>query len=430
MANQELLSYIHQALSSGITREKIKEELLRTGWPASDVDGGFAETDGVPTPPPRIPQVSPPETKKDSFPSPSAVINPLQTPTERTGFSMKTVIIAITTAACFLLIGGAGYAYMMKIGPFARPPYSEKNLVSGVLGAMSQIDTSSYLLSVSLAVGKRDADAKPFVLKNSDNAAFRKQYQNDAKRAQDISSLLSELQYQKNSGSQTYNPYSPIKGGKTSDSNNTYPDSLQKIKKTADTYYYGGNFSTADPATGKPYIYALTDHGQGFALTATFETRETISLIKKSYRFSATTTIIDGQKVTFTNGSDTYLYFPSEPPKPFLVELSDSLSFLPAEATMKASASAQADWKKADSADWKFNAAASGDFGDLTYKADVDVLKKDGVYYFKVNNMPSFILTFFGNVKGQWLMVDPSKASSTNQDPYGDSFSILETSLP
>jgi len=311
-------------------------------------------------------------------------------------FPAKIISIISVIIILLLIGGGAYYAYVMKLGPFAISPYTEKNLVSGMLSAISRIDSSSYAVSASVAMAKRDADAEPFTTKLSNAAEIKKQYQNDSKRAQDISGLLSKLYYYKNG---------------------VYPISLQSLINDKKNYYYT-SLSSTDPATKNSYGYEVTENGKNFNLTVTFQTNDAISKIKRSYNFSPTATIINGKTITFTKGSNSYFYLSSEPPKPFLVSLAEAVTYFPTELNASLSASAQTDLSNKESADWKFNVDATGDFGDLTYKFNVDALKKASIYYFRINNMPSFFFSYIGLEKNQWVSIDPSKATS-NSSSYG-----------
>jgi len=309
------------------------------------------------------------------------------------------LILIISTVIIILGIVGLGvYAYIFKIGPFSNSPYTEKTLLSRILDKSSKIKSASYSLSASFDIGERDADAKPFVTKLSNAEETKKKYENDAKRVQDISSLLSSLRYCRSCSKNT--------------KYNTYPISLESLKTETDYFNSYRKLSIEDPATKAQYTYKLTPDGKNFNLSVTFETSDAVSAIKRSYKFSPTTTIINGKMVTFTKDSYDYIYFSSKPPKPFLVGLSDNLEYVPSEVKVSASISAQAELSNPDSANWKFNGDATGDFGDLTYKVNIDALRKDNIYYYKINNIPSIFSGFWGVDKGQWVKVDPSKASS------------------
>lgn len=397
MIDQKLLSYIKQKMSFGSPKETIKIALIKAGWSELEIEEGFKEasqTTVIPMAPPQQPE----KTIKSEQVLPH---------TNYSRKSPKKIIFSVLAVVLVLLLIGTGlYFYSAKFGLFGISPYTDKNLFSGLLTVASKINSSSYSASASLTMTKRDADAKPFVA-STDTDAIKKQYENDAKRAQDVSSIINRLTQLGHSNQ------------------GTYPGFLQPLQ---DNLYSQYKVSIIDPLTQQPYRYALTENGNNFALTVIFETSSAISQIRQSYKFSDTTTIISGKTVTFTKDSYPYLYISSTPPKPFLVSLADMMAYVPPETKVDFSASAQSDFTNKDSTDWKFNADATGDFGDLTYKFNLDALRKDSIYYLRINNMPAFFFSYIGFEKGQWIKVDPSKASSSGNYSYFSDLSATEKS--
>ena len=305
--------------------------------------------------------------------------------------SQKPFFLVLFLVLIILIIGGfVVYAYVQEIGPFRKTLYTEENLVSSLLKKSQQINFSAYKLSTSLAVGVRDVDAKPFTVHVSNENVLREQYQNDAQRAQDIRELLGKLR------------------------SVPYPAKLED--------------SLLDPVSGQPYPYQVTDQGNNFSLAVNFETDSAVNQIKQGYNYIATTTPINGQQVVFTKDSYSYLYLPIEPPKPLLMQLGESMRFLPGDVNVTIALGGAADWSKTNGADWRFNFQASGDFSDLTYKVDAEALKTGSDYYFKINNIPSLFLGSMSNIKGQWIKAPT--AVSTSTDYQYSSFSYLSSSFP
>jgi len=371
MINQQLLDYIKQSLDGGETKENIKNKLLSAGWQDNDIEEAFNFL---------VPSVKPIKSSK------------------------KNLLVLIM--AIFVLLGsGFVYAYIQKIGPFSLPKYSEDNFLSSLLEKTSQIKSSSYAVSGALEVVLRDANAEPFTLKEASNAAELKQkYYNDYERLKNSSSIVSRLNILSN-----YNTYSSM--GLVV---KPYPANIKKIFNNI------SSGSIVDPVTKKEYEYQATEGGKNFLLTVNFETDYAIKEITTGYLspYKATSTIIVGRKVSFTKDSSS-LYMSSEPPKPFLVTLGDELKNLPSDINIKSAISASYETKTEGVGGWLFNIDAEGDFGgDLTYKVNIDALKKDD-YYFKINNFPSLFL--FGDlsyVKGKWIKISSQEASSTNKTSY------------
>jgi len=104
--------------------------------------------------------------------------------------------------------------------------------------------------------------------------------------------------------------------------------------------------------------------------------------------------------------------------------MADLMKTLPSDINMKISATASSEMKSEGTPDSLFDFNAEGNFGgDLTYKVNFNTIKKGDDYYFKINNFPNLFFFFLGDIsfiKGKWVRISPSNASSTNQ--YGYSF--------
>jgi hypothetical protein len=354
----------------------------------------------------------------------------IQPENSRNGSIKKIVAI---NAIIFIVLVAAGFifAYLQKIGPFAFSKYTEGNFFSGLLKKTSEIHSASYTFSGSLDVVGRDEDAKPFKLKEASNAAeMKKKYANDSTRAEDVASIIRQL-----NNVVDYYSYSDEKEAQTT----SYPESIVGLFDNADSYSYysyGGSNFIKDPVTGKNYDYQTTEGGKNFALTVTFETDAAITAINEyDYDYygdgdedknKTKDTIIAGKTVTFTKESSTYIYMPSEPPKPFLVSLSDAMRTFPAEISISSSVSAASE-TNTDNSDWMFNVNAEGDFGDLTYKINADALKKEDTYYLKINNFPSlFLAGDLSLAKGKWVSITPKDSSEEDEDDdHSYSYSLL-----
>ncbi|MFA5431467.1 MAG: hypothetical protein WC319_01110 [Candidatus Paceibacterota bacterium] len=425
MTSKQLNNYIKQCLKLGKTKEEIVQNLLKAGWKNEQIDESFlfiqskseAKQDEIVITKseeikPEIidnPQENTPVTKEEILPIiKEEKIIPNQEEIKKPNISKKMLIIFIILIGFVLLCGSFVYAYVQKIGPFAPPTYTEANLFSGLLTKTSQIKSSSYTASVNLNVSSRDKDAVPFSIESLDNEESRKKYYNDTIRIENVSLIIAELNLL--SG---YNSYSKTKTIKA------YPSSIQKLFSTTK--------DIIDPATGKNYEYQIADNGKNFVLTIDFETDSAISAIK-NYNYEETSTVIAGKKVSFTKDSSTFLYMSSEPPKPFLVEMIDSMSSIPSDTSAKASFSISSESKAETMPDWVINVSAEGDLGDLAYKVNADAIKKDKDYYIRINNFPNLLFLDFSSLKGKWISISPESLSSSEADDLGLSF--FKTALP
>lgn len=329
-----------------------------------------------------------------------------------TGNSPKRYLmtIALGVFLSLTLIGGVAYAYVKQMGPFSVSQYSEGSFLSSILQKSALIETASYKFSAALAMAPRDEDAVPLVI-DPPSEEKRAQYDHDVRRVSDARTIISSLSYgygEQRDYDFTYKKYI-TKPGKP------YPASLSLLSQTR-----YDRVSTKDPITSRQYEYRVTEGGQNFALTVTLETPDAVNAIRKSYGYVATSTIISGQNVTFTKRSG-YVYISSEIPQPFLVSMSDTLRSIPPDVSGSFSLGATTDLSKEGVPDWRFNATAIGDMGDLTYKVDVEARKKDKNYYVRINNIPS-IIPYLGSYKGKWIEIVPKAAATSTDDDYYPSY--------
>ncbi|MEI6042648.1 MAG: hypothetical protein WCQ00_03745 [bacterium] len=344
----------------------------------------------------------------------------------KSGGGLKQILILLLILIIILLGGATAYAYIKKMGPFAPSTYTEANFSSSMLAKIGQINTATYTSSGAVNVVARDKDATIFNLVVSNDKELKLKYFYDGTRLKDALGIISGL----NSGVGYYSNYGA-------------PTATKKLYKSYTTTLVAAftskniTYSLFDPETSAAYAYKVTEDGKNFELVVDFATDDAIKTIKGS-GYSATSTKIEGKKVTFTKDSYFSSYsFSGEPPKPFLTQMSGMLSMIPPQASAKIAVSASSDLSAGAMADWSFNLDATGDFGDMTYKINADALKKGDNYYFKINNMPSFFLfDALAKVKGKWVVV-PSKASSTESatasstgDNVSSPFSFIQTSIP
>ena len=451
---EELAKFVKDGLGQGVPRGQLTALLLEHGWAPADIDMAFAfavnphpEAKPVqPAPKVEAPVIAPithpapvvepvhsaPVVAQTPVSHPAPVVSPAPVAVVAPAIAPKTVVnpmaettsfIAPTTMAqpqpepkmpkvkkpnpfsgipvaatvggviALLVIGGVTYAAVNKIGPFASQPYTEENILSGLLERAGTITSSTYSLSGELFVEPRDEGAEPFTLQVSNEGETRQKYQNDAERAKAVSRLLSYLR---------------------SKYDTPYPKTIDALAAAARAQgaSYLGAFSVNDPVTKAPFEYRITEGGENFAIVVTFETSNAVSKLRKTFDYTEEATKIEGNTITFTKNSSPYFYLSSEPAKPFLVALGESLRMLPAEVRAKFGVTAGSEWD-AEESSWKFNLDFEGDFGDLTYKVNGDVLKKEDIYYFRINNIPSLFMSSLPIEKGEWVKVDPA-ASSTD----------------
>ncbi len=390
MLDQQLVAHIRTQLAFGKSKEDIVKELA--GISDSDIAEAFTAAGVMPP--------------MQAAPSESMYAQSSSGQTQSNGKIRSLILYGAVALAVIAMTAGVSYAYMQKLWFFGGAPYSEDDLVSGILSSFSGIDSARYTLSGSLEVVPRDGDAVPFTLKISNEAEVRQQYQNDALRAQDVRAILATLERDYVAGGISYPAM--------------LPKMIQPRPTAAPT-----PLKVADPKTDVLYTYAPINNGQDFSLSVTFETDAAVRVMKRSYAHSENAPTISGKTVTYTKDSADYApYLPVESPKPFIVELSDMARFLPPDIQARVSVSAASDWG-GESSEWTFNVDAEGDFGDLTYKVNADLLKKNAVYYFRINNLPGIFLGSLPIKKGEWISADPA-APKDETKKYSVSSSLME----
>ncbi len=392
MLDQQLVAHIRTQLAFGKSKEDIVKELA--GISDSDIAEAFTAAGVMPP--------------MEAAPSESMYAQSSVGQTQSGGKMRSLVLYGAVALAVIAMTAGVSYAYMQKLWFFGGAPYSEDNLVSGILASFADIDSARYTLSGTLAVVDRDADAVPFTLKLSNEAELRQQYQNDSIRASDVRTILSTLSRDYAAGGILY----PA----------TLPKMIQPRPTVPPT-----PLATTDPKTSEPYAYARTNNGQDFTLSVTFETRAAVRALKQRDRFYEGASIISGNTITYTSESLYRTpYLPPEPPQPFIVELSEMARMLPPDIQARIAVSAASDWGDGEAAEWTFNLDAEGDFGDLAYKINADLLKKSDVYYFRINNLPSIFSGFLPVMKkGEWISVDP-KAPKDETKRYSMSSTLTD----
>lgn len=345
--------------------------------------------------------------------TPSAIIPQGLSPAAMVPPRRPFLISGLVIGLLLIVGGGVAYAYVAQIGPFAVTQYDESAFVSSVLEKAASMTSASYAFTAALAVSQREKDAVVFAVAPA-NPDLEKRYHNDYQRIGDLSYITSGL----NATYGKKEKYDYKTGSYVAQQGKPYPTTLS----VADMEKLGGyGTKGVDPVTKIPYHYSVSNDRKNFSLSATLETPNAVSALKDAYGYVATTTLIDGQKATFTKDS-TRLYIPSSIPKPFLVELADGMRSIPPDVSGDIGVGATADFGGGRSSEWKFNIVVNGNFGDLSFKVDAEALRKDKTYYVRVNKIPS-LFGDFSSYKGQWISISPEAASSSTRG-Y-DNFSEL-----
>lgn len=301
--------------------------------------------------------------------------------------------------------GGAVFAYLQLASRSGSAPYTEKNLLSGLLAKMTNVQTATYRLSGSIAMEPREQDAKPFIItEKSVDVEYVAAYKRDVERLKHVTDLSYLLSFE-----------------------STYPAVLadvytQVVEGEGDYFYNQDDSLPVDPLTDMPYRYQVTSGGAHYELTITFETPDALTAIQKPFSFNATSTRVVEKTVTFTDESGSYFFLPSEPPKPFLVELGDQIRMMPPELTSSLSVQVTTDLRDTAKPNWEFAVDGAADMGDLNYKVAFDARKVEEDYYLRIRNLPGIFLSMLGLTKNTWMSVSPSEYKDAGEYNFVSSF--------
>jgi hypothetical protein len=369
LMNLELKKYIEGELANDVSKQDIYTNLININWNREDIDEVFSELESNTIPLP--PQATEGEVIEEEVPRASQTNN------------SRTILMIAGLCVFALLVSGLAVAYVFKMSPFSSGlPYSKETLASGIAMSLMNMKTFTYSMSGTFEVEDREPDAKPFVMSvTPEMKIFKEKYTRDYERISAVSNILSKI-----------------------NSTSSLPQSLGEILKLAKTdYYYSYQpLKTTDPLTGVEYSYITTQ--DNFRLIVTFETINAINTIMKHYAYDADKTMVDmdSKTVIFTKESPSYIYMSGELPKSYFEQLNQMASYMPPELFFKASIEATSDFKK-EAAEWQVTLDVEGDFGDLIYRVDGDVMRKDKDYYFRVRNIPSLFSGFIAYEKGTWI---------------------------
>jgi len=359
----KLDKYIKTARASGKTNDQLTVEMKSSGYSYEDI----REVLNLPP----LKESSPENTiNKNNQPSEN-ILNNKNKINYKVSSGKAKKLIFIT--GILLLITGALY-FVWNSGLLSAAPYNQDNIFSGLAQNISKIETFSYSLSGSFEGQQRENDATVFESVGN-NLEQKEKYYRDYQRAQFLRILTRNF-----------------KGN--------YPESLDLTVTELDFY---------DPLTKEPYVYEQIDNGNDFKLSIIFETSNAVSYAKQtneSYSLWSdqyTPIIIDEKKLTFTE--DSVFSLPSKPPQNFYESMNEALNSIPDDINVNTIVDFKSNIEEENS-DFIVDVFAEGDLGDLIYKIDANVIKKDENFYLKINNFPSLFLAFMPIPKEEWVSLN------------------------
>lgn len=321
-----------------------------------------------------------------------------------------------------LLIAGGAYAYVtgsLTSLPFmpSKAPYSETDLLSGLLASVSKIDSAEYRLSMNLRTVAREKGAVPYAIDEKAQEMLKVKYQNDSVRIQEMQTILNSIRTLNGYTSYDKPPADPV-----------YPRSINELAsslKSKGTYYYDTP-KESDPS-GAPYRYERNADESGFTLSIDLETQEAIDDLTRYNRELervakddpgyAGQMAIEGRTVTLNEKTrSVYLYGLREP---YIAMLTEYAKSAPENLDFTGAIAGTFSYPKGETpTDWRSNFTLSGDFDDLSINIDVEARKVGEDYYFIANKFPSFFyFSMLSPIKGKWVKITSDEATTT--EGYG-----------
>ncbi len=298
--------------------------------------------------------------------------------------SLSIISVVIVLLAIYFL-----FAYLLSFWPFKAPDPAE--LFTESFHNLFKINSASYEIKFALeSQDKKEESKKLSSVLSEYTKDLQPMYDRDNDRLRDIKMIKDGLRN-----------FFKKKG--------IYPSEMS----------VAGITQKNDPL-GNPYKYEVKNGQKDFIFEVEFETDESIETILQSgYSYNSNKPEIEDKKVIFNKDSLYYFYVYSENIKPklpsflnLISKLNELILFLPSDLDLKLNINGLTHSKKESIPDTNLSVEASAKFSDMSYEAGAELLKKEKIVYFKLNQFPSL---FFGSkidkIKQKWVKLTPDDVS-------------------
>lgn len=287
---------------------------------------------------------------------------------------------------------GGGYAaaaYMNSWWPFSlggtsTGALSKKEALAKMFDSLTSIQSASYQMSFTSTAEEREAGAVSLDITFPELAEEKKKFERDQNRFRDINSIQKALQ----------NYYFSAQ---------KYPDSLN---------FDSPNYPLPQ---SQEYRYAVNADALDYTLAITFETDEAVKAMQ-NYGYGTQRIVTEGKTVAISKIHGSYFSFYGEPRQPSWVQFIESyermFSAIPAEYMLDIHVKGTADREATKDSDAAFGIGGSLALGDLSFAADVEMLKNGDTYYGRVNKMPALGAFDLSKVKQQWIKVSKDELAT------------------
>lgn len=329
----------------------------------------------------------PPMSAPAPVPPPRQSFVPPQISNQPHGGAGKTAMAIILILVILFIAAGTSYAYYKKLWFFENPPYNTEQFTTSIATGARSIKTSTYSLNLAVRSEPKDADAEPFAIAVPRDSVRIEAYKRDYDQVADVQKILSSL--------------SSIKY-----SNKPYPSTLAAV-------------GTSAAFKNPKYKYAVGNVGKSFTLTFTLETADAVSAVSSSRYAVASSTVVAGKTVTLNESASSYIYIPSRPKEPALVNIlnmQNMLGYIPGGFKLDGTLSGASEVTVDDKVNTKVRISGTTEISDINISLDTEFRKVDQDIFVLVEKFPAFFFDI-SKIKGKWIKV-------TQQDliTYGASY--------
>lgn len=368
--SDSLKKYIFQRLEDGDSPEDITSTLLaESSWTKEDIDETLKE---LQTPAYEIPQKP---ISVDMAQSTDAIS--LATVPEHKHTTSFYVLITLLIVGCIGLIVYSVYAFTSPAAP-----YSADSFIIGIASTVPAMETYRMTASYEINIEDRDDSVDAFtVTVAEDQTELIDALTRDDSRLDSIEMILDTLDDMEWE-------------------NDTYPDDLPAVVAyTEGEFWPVSESDLLDPVTGMPYVYVKTD--TGFMLLVQLETNEVLDELGSDVNFVIPEINYDTKQVTFTQDSDTFYFFDSEPEKTFQQELLASLETISPDFYFQGVVA----YLKGPDTDYELSVDAEFDADDLIYQVAADARQINNRLYVQLRKLPDILTLFVPFEKNQWIQL-------------------------
>lgn len=388
MVNDELIQFVRGKLAQGATRTEIEEVLIAEGgWTKADVDMAFDLIGSAATE--SVPQSTSRSIPDDAEGGEAA---------RATSANSRKLVLPVVIIATLLTLGVGVYFFA---GDLIRSKFVKADTIDGFFLAFAdgvkKIERFSYEIEVSAHQEPRSGAVEPLVLTAPEHSPEKiAAVERDVEKLSGLSTVVSGL----DSFYRT---------------NGNYPDSLdeldfyQPLDLTLYSYSGGGSEVSISTILETPEAAAYSLNSKRSNVAYIYRAGEYEEELRDNLKVDLDTLTAT---VNLSDGEYYYLGYPysanSLLQESVVVQgfeyLGMLLRFLPERFKGDLTFSGALGVTERVP-DFESALEVNVDWGDMIFKVGAEAITKDGVFYGRVNNFPSFPFLNIDAIRGQWIKV-------------------------